>query len=168
MVGGMGGGILVGFSSVFKKVKMFVGTVTEHSDERGGNAGGWGGRNWTEWGSFERWSVVGTNSVTLSKAFWAECKLSVTDGMLGLLVVTEGGVNPGGGGSFEGSGFGWTNSAENSKSVSRNFHGISRLIFFKKKKIYHPICRKLSSCSSSYPKQIQTWHCQSLQMIPWH
>ena len=38
MVGGMGGGKLVG--SVLKKVNMFVGTLTEHSEERGGNAGG--------------------------------------------------------------------------------------------------------------------------------
>ena len=41
IVGGMGGGILVG--SVLKKVNMFVGTstgLTEHSDEREGNAGG--------------------------------------------------------------------------------------------------------------------------------
>ena len=41
IVGGMGGGILVG--SVLKKVNMLVGTstgLTEHSDERGGNAGG--------------------------------------------------------------------------------------------------------------------------------
>ena len=38
IVGGMGEGIMPG--SVFKKVKMFVGTPTEHSDERGGNAGG--------------------------------------------------------------------------------------------------------------------------------
>ena len=35
IVGGMGGGI----SSVLRKVNMF-GTLTEHSEERGGNAGG--------------------------------------------------------------------------------------------------------------------------------
>ena len=66
--------------------------------------------------------------------------------MLGLLVVTEGGVNPGGGGSFEGSGFGCTNSAENSKSVSRNFHGISRFKYFffkEKKKFYDPHLQKI-------------------------
>ena len=61
--------------------------------------------------------------------------------MLGLLVVTEGGVNPGGGGSFEGSGFGCTNSAENSKSVSRNF--VFNFFLFSKKKILLPYLQKI-------------------------